>query len=794
MTESAVHPTAVAPREVVVPIEGMTCAGCVRSVEKALAGVPGVRSASANLTNQTATATLAREVAPQTLADAVRKAGYGVPTDELIVKVQGMTCASCVGRVEKALLAVPGVLVAEASLATESARVTTLAGTATPSTLVSAIDAAGYKAHVPEGGAPKARFDFEPILAVIGVVMALPFILDMALGYGFPARLQFIWATLMQIVLGARFYVGAFRAARARTANMDTLVALGTTAAWGLSVWLWSQGHDTHLYFEAGAVVIALVLLGKWLENRAKRRAGDAMAALARLQPTMAHIRGGDGTIDRPVDEVRAGQSVLVRPGERIPVDGIVRSGESDVDEALLTGESRSVRKSPGDTVTGGAINGLGLLEVEATTVGSASRIGRLIRLVERAQASKAPIQRLVDRIAKVFVPVVLVIAAASAVGTYVATGDITSAMVNAVSVLVISCPCALGLATPAAVSVAIGAGARAGLLIRDAEALDAARRIDTVVFDKTGTLTLGRPVITDIRLIAGTEVELLAVAGSAQLGSEHPLAHAVVERARADGIALTPPEELRVRPGLGLEAEMGGKLVYIGSRRLMEELGVATSALVNESAEFEREGKTTIWIAAGRRPALLGMMAARDTVRDSARSTIALLAKKSIGAVMLTGDNRRAAEAIARELGEIRVIAEVMPEGKVEEVERLRKVGHVVAMVGDGVNDGPALAAADVGIAIGGATEVAMEAAKVGLMRPDLRLVPSLVDLARRGHAKIVQNLFWAFVYNMVGIPLAAIGLLTPLVAGAAMAFSSVSVVANALTLRRWHPQELDR
>jgi Cu+-exporting ATPase len=781
-------------REVVVPIEGMTCAGCVRSVEKALVAVPGARAASASLTNMTATVTLDREVAPKILAEAVRKAGYGVPTDEFVLKVEGTTCASCVGRVEKALLAVPGVLTAEASLATESARVATLAGTAKADTLVGAVEAAGYKAHVPERGKPAARFDFEPLLAVLGVVMALPFILDMALGFGFPARLQFLWATLMQVVLGARFYVGAYRAARARTANMDTLVALGTTAAWGLSVWLWSLGHDEHLYFEAGAVVIALVLLGKWLENRAKRRAGDAMAALARLQPVVAHVVGDDGTTDCPVDEVRTGQRVLVRPGERMPVDGIVRSGESDVDEALLTGEARSVRKSPGDTVTGGAINGLGLLEVEATTVGSASRIGRLIRLVERAQASKAPIQRLVDRIAEVFVPVVLVIAAASAVGTWIVTGDVASAMVNAVAVLVISCPCALGLATPAAVSVAIGAGARAGLLIRDAEALEAARRIDTVVFDKTGTLTLGRPAVTDVRPLVGTEAELLALAGSAQLGSEHPLARAVVERAQANGAVLAPPQELRIRPGLGLEAEIDGRIVHIGSRRLMEELGVATSALVNESVEFEYQGKTTIWIAAGRRPALLGMMAATDTLRDSARAAVALLAEKRIAVVMLTGDNRRAAEAIAREIGDIRVIAEVMPEGKVEEIQRLRKEGHAVAMVGDGVNDGPALAAADIGIAIGRAAEVAMEAAKVGIMRPDLRLVPGLVDLARRGHAKIAQNLFWAFAYNVIGIPLAAIGLLTPLIAGAAMAFSSVSVVANALTLRTWHPRETER
>jgi Cu+-exporting ATPase len=779
--------------EVVVPIEGMTCAGCVHSVEKALTAVPGARSASANLTNMTATVTLDREVAPKVLAEAVKRAGYGVPTDEIVLKIGGMTCASCVSRVEKALLAVPGVLAADASLATESARVIALAGTARPEALIAAVDAAGYRGEAPEETRARARFDFEPLMVVIGLTMAAPFILDMILGLGLPARLQFVWATLMQLVLGARFYIGAFRAARARTANMDTLVALGTTAAYGLSIWLWAQGHD-HLYFEAGAVVIALVLLGRWLETRAKRRAGDAMAALSGLQPKLAHVLEDGRVVDRPVDEVRTGQRLLVRPGERIPVDGIVRSGEGEVDESLLTGESRPVPKAPDATVTGGGINGFGLLEIEATTVGSASRLGRLVRLVERAQASKAPIQRLVDRIAAVFVPIVLAIAAASGLGTWLITGDGIAGMVNAVAVLVISCPCALGLATPAAVSVAVGAGARAGLLIRDAEALGAARRIDVVVFDKTGTLTLGRPTITDVRSVVHSEAELLALAASAQLGSEHPLARAVVDRARADGIAFAPPAALRIRPGLGLEAEIDGRLIHVGSRRLMAELGVSTDALVHENVEFERQGKTTIWVAAGKRPVLIGVLAATDTVRDSARAAIAALTQKGIATIMLTGDNRRAAEAVAAGLAPIRVIAEVLPEGKVAEIERLKNEGRVVAMVGDGVNDGPALAVADLGIAIGGGTEVAMEAADVALMRPDLRLIPALFDLARRGHAKIVQNLFWAFIYNLVGIPLAAVGLLSPMIAGAAMAFSSVSVVANALTLRNWRPKDIAR
>ena len=686
---------------------------------------------------------------------------------------------------------VPGVIEAQANLATESARVKALAGTARPEALIAAVRAAGYDARSAEGTAPKAAADREPITVAIALLLAAPFLIDMIFSLGLPVWAQLALATPLQFILGARFYRGAWRAARARTANMDTLVALGTSAAYGLSLWLWLAGHGHHLYFEAGAVVIALVLLGKWLETRAKRRAGDAIAALSNLRPPLAHVRDGESIVDRPVEDVLAGQRVLVRPGERLPVDGIVRAGDSEVDESLLTGEARPVRKITGATVTGGAINGLGLLEIEATTVGSASRLARLVRLVERAQASKAPVQRLVDRIAAVFVPVVLAIAAVSAAGTWLVTGDGIQALVNAVAVLVISCPCALGLATPAAVSVGIGAGARSGLLIRDAEALEAARRVTVVVFDKTGTLTMGSPQVTDIVPSDGSAADLLTLVASVQTGSEHPLGRAVVDRAKADGLALSEPAELRIRPGYGIEAEINGRLVQVGSRRLMEEIGVDIRPLVTRAKQFEADGKTTIWIAAGTRPRLAGLIAAADVVRPGAAQAVAALAARGIEAVMLTGDNQGAAEAIAREVGITRIVAEVPPEAKVGEIERLKAEGRVVAMVGDGVNDGPALAVADVGIAIGGGAEVALEAAKVALMRPDLALVPALIELSHRAHAKIVQNLFWAFVYNLVGIPVAAVGLLTPVVAGAAMAFSSVSVVANALTLRSWRPKE---
>ena len=791
MTPSATLTTAPSLREIVLPIDGMNCAGCVRAAETALDSVPGAHGASASLTNMTATVTLDREVAPEALVAAVRKAGYDVPKDEIDLRIDGMTCASCVGRVEAALAKVPGVIEAQANLATESARVKALAGTARPEALIAAVRAAGYDARSAEGTAPKAAADREPITVAIALLLAAPFLIDMIFSLGLPVWAQLALATPLQFILGARFYRGAWRAARARTANMDTLVALGTSAAYGLSLWLWLAGHGHHLYFEAGAVVIALVLLGKWLETRAKRRAGDAIAALSNLRPPLAHVRDGESIVDRPVEDVLAGQRVLVRPGERLPVDGIVRAGDSEVDESLLTGEARPVRKITGATVTGGAINGLGLLEIEATTVGSASRLARLVRLVERAQASKAPVQRLVDRIAAVFVPVVLAIAAVSAAGTWLVTGDGIQALVNAVAVLVISCPCALGLATPAAVSVGIGAGARSGLLIRDAEALEAARRVTVVVFDKTGTLTMGSPQVTDIVPSDGSAADLLTLVASVQTGSEHPLGRAVVDRAKADGLALSEPAELRIRPGYGIEAEINGRLVQVGSRRLMEEIGVDIRPLVTRAKQFEADGKTTIWIAAGTRPRLAGLIAAADVVRPGAAQAVAALAARGIEAVMLTGDNQGAAEAIAREVGITRIVAEVPPEAKVGEIERLKAEGRVVAMVGDGVNDGPALAVADVGIAIGGGAEVALEAAKVALMRPDLALVPALIELSHRAHAKIVQNLFWAFVYNLVGIPVAAVGLLTPVVAGAAMAFSSVSVVANALTLRSWRPKE---
>jgi Cu+-exporting ATPase len=798
MTDTSIAAPHAGPRpDIVIPIDGMTCAGCVRSVEKALAAVPGATAAAASLTGMTATVTRDRDIATADLIAAVRKAGYDVPRDRIDLKIGGMTCASCSAHVEAALKSVPGVLSAEVGLASETAHVEAMAGTATGD-LIAAVAAAGYSAEASSSASAATRPDREPYAIALALLLAAPFLIDMALGFGLPGWVQLALATPLQFVLGARFYRGAWRAARARTANMDTLVALGTSAAYGLSLWLWLEGHEGHLYFEAGAVVIALVLLGKGLEARARRRTGAAIDALTRLQPSLAHLRtsgnGGEDITDIPVDQVRSGQALLVRPGERIPVDGIVRGGDSEVDEALLTGEPLPLHKQIGDAVTGGAINGMGLLEIEATTTGSASRLARLVRLVERAQASKAPVQHLVDRIAAVFVPVVLGIALATALVTWLVTGDTNAALVHAVAVLVISCPCALGLATPAAVSVAIGAAARSGLLVRDAEALETARRVDVVVFDKTGTLTLGRPEITDIVPVEGFSGDLLTLTASAQTGSEHPLGRAVVDRARTDGRALIAPAGLRIRPGYGLEAEIGGQTVHVGSRRLMDELGVAIDRLGEAARRLEAEGKTTIWIAIGTRPALAGLMAASDTPRDDARATIAALSALGIETVMLTGDNRGAAEAVAQRLGIARVVAGVVPEGKVAEIERLRSEGRVVAMVGDGINDGPALAAADLGIAMGTGAEVALEAAKVALMRADLALVPALIDLSRRTHRKIAQNLFWAFAYNVIGIPVAALGLLNPVFAGAAMAFSSVSVLANALLLRTWRPKESSR
>ena len=716
------------------------------------------------------------------------------------LQIEGMTCASCVARVEKALQKVPGVVSASVNLATERATVTALPAVAV-SALEAAVTKAGYAAKDVQQVQPPAGKRLPawwPVAA--GAALTLPLVAPMLLRpFGLEwmpgGWLQLALATPVQFWLGWRFYRAGWKALRAGTGNMDLLVALGTSAAWGLSLYLLlrqsGQGAP-HLYFEASAAVITLVLLGKWLEGRAKRQTTDAIRALNALRPATARVRRDGAEAELPVAQVALGDVVVVRPGERLPVDGEVIEGRSHVDESLITGESAPVAKAPGDKVTGGAINGEGVLGVRTSAIGAETTLARIIRMVESAQAAKAPIQRLVDRVSAVFVPVVLGIGLVTLLGWAGATGDWERALINAVSVLVIACPCALGLATPTAIMAGTGVAARHGILIKDAQALEVAHAATIVAFDKTGTLTAGRPSLVALEPAAGVaRDELLRLAAALQATSEHPLARAVMERALAEGIAVPEASDARALPGRGLEASVGGATFTLGSSRLLGERGLDAGALAQQATRLESQGRTISWLVAGSGDSarLLGLLAFGDTIKASAQQAVERLHGLGVKTMLLTGDNRGSAAAVARELGIDEVRAEVLPGDKAAAVQALRDAGEVVAMVGDGINDAPALAAAHVGIAMSSGTDVAMETAGITLMRGDPRLVADALDVSRRTYSKIRQNLGWAFAYNVLGIPLAALGLLSPVVAGAAMALSSVSVVTNALTLRRWRP-----
>ena len=723
----------------------------------------------------------------------------------LDLSVGGMTCASCVARVERALQQVPGVREASVNLATESARVVVDASddAAIDARLRRAIRSAGYEprsAEAAQAAADASPWEgFGPVAA--GLLLSVPLLAPMLLQpFGVHAMLPPWWQLLLaapvQFWLGARFYRAGWHAARALTGNMDLLVALGTSAAFGLSLWLWwraAPGDMPHLYFEASAVVISLVLLGKWLEARAKRQATSAIRALQQLRPEVAHLVGPRQETDVPLAEVLKGDRLAVRAGERVPADARVLEGRSEVDESMLTGEPLPVAKGPGDALTGGSVNGAGRLVVEVRAVGAESVLARIIRLVEDAQAAKAPIQRLVDKVAAVFVPVVLGIALVTLVGWLVAGAGSEAALVHAVAVLVIACPCALGLATPVAVMAGTGVAAKHGILIKDARSLELAHRVDTVAFDKTGTLTLGTPTLTElVPSVAEAPKDLLAVAASLQRGSTHPLAKAVLDAATKAGLDVDAARELRSESGRGVRGVVGGADWAIASLRWCEELAAVPDASAVQ--RLQQRGATVsalLAFAADGTPQVKALLAFSDEPKPQAAEAVAALQARGLRVVMISGDNRHAAQAMAARVGiapdDVR--AEVLPADKASQVAALREGGHIVAMVGDGANDAPALAAADVGIAMANGTDVAMEAAGITLMRGDLSLVADALDLSARTVAKIRQNLFWAFAYNIVGIPFAAFGLLSPVVAGAAMAASSVSVMANALLLRRWHP-----
>ncbi|MBI3155574.1 MAG: heavy metal translocating P-type ATPase [Burkholderiales bacterium] len=824
-----------------LPIAGMTCASCVRRVERALAAVPGVEGAEVNLATEAATVR-APAVDPAALVAAVERAGFTVPETRTTLAIDGMTCASCVRRVERALATVPGVREASVNLATNEAVVRQL-GAADAAALVAAVERAGYAARALDddsGAAAERQHRGESGWPVaIGLLLAAPLVLPMlAEPFGahwmLPPLWQFLLATPVQFGLGARFYRAGWHALRAGSGNMDLLVALGTSAAYGLSLYTWwsdPQGMP-HLYFESAAVVIALVRLGKWLESRAKRQTLAALDRLRRLRPERVRVRvvQPDGTqheVDRALAELRAGDEAVVRPGERIPADGIVVEGRTHVDESLLTGESLPVAREPGQAVTGGALNGEGLIVLRATAVGAESQLARIVRLVESAQAKKAPLQKLVDRISAVFVPAVVAVALLTWLAWGLAAGDWQAATLNAVAVLVIACPCALGLATPAALMVGTGLAARRGVLVRDPEALEHLRALAVVAFDKTGTLTEGRPRLASLHAADGDDAALLADAAALQSGSEHPLARAVLAAAGARGIA--PAADIRAEPGRGIEGRVGTRTLRLASSRWAEESGLATGAADAEQAQ----GRSVAWLlervdgdvpvpnAAGARdrdaaaaapghstagPAGAPVWIARgwlsfgDAPKPGAAAALRALHAAGLRTVLVSGDHRGAAEAVARQLGIDDVRAEVLPGDKAAVVAELRaaaqatRPGARVAMVGDGINDAPALAAADVGIAMtasdGSGTDVAMETAGLTLMRGDPALVLEAVELAQAITRKVRQNLFWAFAYNAVGIPLAALGYLSPVVAGAAMAMSSVSVLSNALLLRRWRPR----
>ncbi len=716
--------------------------------------------------------------------------------------IGGMTCASCAGRVERALGKVPGVQSVSVNLANERAHIEVL-GPMDPAVLIAAVDKAGYSASLPQSEtrteADQAqRLQRERWSLLLAIVLALPLVLPMlvepfGLHWMLPAWVQFALATPVQFILGARFYIAAWKAVRAGAGNMDLLVAIGTSAGYGLSVYQWLTAVSAHLYFEASAVVIALVLLGKYLESRAKRQTASAIRALEALRPERA-IRVRDGREeDVAISALSLDDLVLVKPGERFPVDGEVVDGQSHADEALISGESLPVPKQPGDKVTGGAINGEGRLLIRTQALGAESVLARIIRLVEDAQAAKAPIQKLVDKVSQVFVPAVLVLALFTLVGWWLYGAPPETAIINAVAVLVIACPCALGLATPTAIMAGTGVAARYGILIKDAEALERAHAVSAVVFDKTGTLTSGAPKIAHLAAVDGNESVLLQQAGALQRGSEHPLAKAVLDACTEQGLDVADVSASQSLTGRGIAGTLDGRQLALGNRRLLEESGLGEGDLSASATAWEAEGRTLSWlIEQGAQPRVLGLFAFGDTLKPGALQAIEQLKAQHISSHLLTGDNRGSARVVAQALGIDDVHAEVLPADKSAAVAELKKT-QVVAMVGDGINDAPALAAADIGIAMGGGTDVAMHAAGITLMRGDPRLVPAALEISRKTYAKIRQNLFWAFVYNLIGIPLAAFGLLNPVLAGAAMALSSVSVVSNALLLKTWKPKDLE-
>jgi P-type Cu+ transporter len=808
--------------KVVVNVGGMTCATCATRVEKALKDMPGVDSAAVNLASEKASVSFRPgETGLEKIVGVIEDLGYSAGLEKATYAVEGMTCASCVARVEKALSEVEGVLSAEVNLATERATVTYDPELASYDNMARAVDAAGYKlVATAEGGEAldreRRRREHETRLLKAKLIYsaasaALIMILSMG-GMHLPGLREipertmfvilFILATPVQFWPGLTFYRAAFKAARHRTTDMNTLIAVGTTAAYLYSVvatfipsFISGTGLELAVYYDASATIIALILLGRFLEARAKGRTSEAIRRLMDLRARTARVLRGGKELDVAVDEVRVGDIVIVRPGEKVPVDGLVEEGRSAVDESMLSGEPLPVEKGPGDEVTGATVNGTGSFRFRVTRVGSDTVLAQIIRLVEEAQGSKAPIQRLADRVASVFVPLVISIAAVTFLAWLLAGPEpsFNFALINFVAVLVIACPCALGLATPTAIMVGTGKGAELGILIKGGEILETAGRLDVVVFDKTGTLTWGKPAVTDLVAVGnGGKNGLLALAASVERGSEHPLGETLVEEAKSRGLNLGEARDFQAYPGRGVYATLDGREVRLGNAAFMDEAGASLGELEVKAEDMAGEGKTVIYAMAGGE--LLGFVAVADTLKPMAPDAVSSLKRLGVEVVMLSGDRHSTAEAIARQVGVDRVLAEVMPADKAAEIARMQSEGKVVAMVGDGINDAPALAQADIGIAIGTGTDVALETSDITLISDDLRKVATAIELSRATLRTIRQNLFWAFIYNVIGIPIAA-GLLypvwgvllNPIYAAAAMAFSSVSVISNSLRLKRF-------
>lgn len=807
MAEQSVVKSKEKIKEQTFEITGMTCAACATRIEKGLNKMQGVENATVNLALEKATVKYRDgELSPMEIKEKVEGLGYGIVTEKLELDISGMTCAACATRIEKGLNKMTGVNKATVNLALENATIEYNPANIVPDELIGKISKLGYEATRKESkqvtvNQKEAEFERQKRKFIFSMILSLPLLWAMVGHFSFTSFIyvpdlfmnpwvQMALATPVQFLVGKQFYIGAYKALKNKSANMDVLVALGTSAAYFYSVYLSFEslghfGHPVGLYFETSAILITLIILGKLFETKAKGKSSEAIKKLMGLQAkTAVVIRDGE-QMEIPLEEVLTGEVLLVKPGEKIPVDGEIIEGQSAVDESMLTGESIPVDKQAGDTVIGATINKNGFLKLKATKVGKETALAQIIKVVEEAQGSKAPIQRLADHISGIFVPIVVGLALLTFFVWYFAItpGDFAESLEKLIAVLVIACPCALGLATPTSIMAGSGRAAEYGILFKGGEHLEMTHKIDTILLDKTGTVTNGKPVLTDI-VTEWEEEELLSLVGAAESKSEHPLAEAIVKGITDRGIVLPETADFEAIPGFGIRANVDGNDLLVGTRRLMDRYRINVGKILPRMKELEAQGKTAMLISVNGKYA--GLLAVADTIKQTSKAAIKRLKQMNLDVIMITGDNQQTAEAIGRQAGIDHIIAEVLPDGKADAVKKLQQKGKKVAMVGDGINDAPALALADIGMAIGTGTDIAMEAADITLIRGDLQAIADSILISRKTITNIKQNLFWAFGYNTLGIPIAAIGLLAPWLAGAAMAFSSVSVVLNALRLQR--------